>query len=81
MHKHIQHITNYGTDISYYNKKLLNKKQYYDFYHDNFNFRKIENISLIQQADITNNIAETNNQTITYVDNNYLNNDMIATVV
>ena len=40
-----------------------------------FNFRKIENISLTQQTDITNSIIETNNQTITYVDNNYLNND------
>ena len=37
-----------------------------------FNFRKIENISISQQSDITNNITETNNQTITYVDNNYL---------
>ena len=46
-----------------------------------FNFRKIENISLTQQADISNNITETNSQTITYVDNNYLNNDKIATNV
>ena len=45
------------------------------------NFRKIENISLTQQTDITNYITETNNQTITYVGNNYLNNDKIATVI
>ena len=39
------------------------------------------NISLTQQTDITNNLTETNNQTITYVGNNYLNNDKIATIV
>ena len=66
--------------MNYYNKKSLNKKQDYNFYHDNFNFRKIENTSLTQQTDITNNITETKNQTITYVDN-YLNNDKIATVI
>ena len=81
VHQHIKHINNYDTDINCYNKKSLNKKQYYNFYNDNFNFRKIENISLTQQTDITNNITETNNQTITYVDNNYLNNDKIATVI
>ena len=80
VHKHIKHINNYDTEINYYNKKSLNKKQYYNFYHDNFNFRKIENISLTQQTDITNNITETNNQTINYVDNNYLNHNKIATV-
>ena len=67
--------------MNYYNKKSLNKKQYYNFYHDYFNFRKIGNISLTQQADITNNITETNNQTITYVDDNYLNNNKIATII
>ena len=72
--KHMKHINNYDTAINCYSKKSLNKKQYYNFYHDNFNFRKIENISLSQQTDITNNITEANNQTITYVDNNYLNN-------
>ena len=46
-----------------------------------FNFRKIENISISQQYDITNNITETNNQTITYVHNNYLNNNKIATII
>ena len=46
-----------------------------------FNFRKTENISLTQQAGITNNITETNHQTITYVDNNHLHNDKIATII
>ena len=80
VHKHIKHINNYDTEINYYNKKSLNKKQYYNFYHDNFNFRKIENISLTQQTDITNNITETNTQTINYVDNSYLNDNKIATI-
>ena len=80
VHKHIKHINNYDTEMNYYNKKSLNKKNYYNFYNDNFNFRKIENISISQQTDITNNITETNNQTITYVDNNYSNNK-IATVI
>ena len=44
-------------------------------------FKHIEHISLSQQADITNNITETNTQTITYVDNDYLNNDKTATVI
>ena len=61
--------------------RSLNKKQYYNFYHDNSNFRKIENISLTQQADITNDITETNNQTITHVGDNYLNNGKIATII
>ena len=81
VHQHTNHINNYDTDMNYYNKKPLNKEQYYNFYHDNFNFKNIENISLTQQTDITNNIAGTNNQTITYVDNNYLNNDKIATII
>ena len=50
-------------------------------YYNNLHFRKIENISLSQQTDITNNITETNNQTITYVDNNYLNNNKLATII
>ena len=74
LHKHI-------TEINYFNKTSLNMKQCYNFYHGNLNFGKIENISLTQQADISNNITETNNQTITYVDNNYLNSDKIATTV
>ena len=81
VHKHVKDINNYDTEINYFNKKSLNKKQYYNFYHGNFNFRKIENISLTQQTDITNNITETNNQTIIYVGNNYLRNDKIATIV
>ena len=62
-------------------KKSFNKKQYYNFYHGSFNFRKIENTSLTQQTNITNNITETNNQTIAYVGNNYLDNNKIATIV
>ena len=54
---------------------------FYNCYHDTFNFRKIENISLSQQTYITNNIIETNTQTINYIDNSYLNNDKIATVI
>ena len=38
VHKHIKHINNYDTEINYHNKKSLNKKQYYNFYHDNFQF-------------------------------------------
>ena len=81
VHKHIKHIHNHGTEINSHNKKSLTKKQQCNFYHDNFNFRKIENISRTQQTDITNNITETNNQTITYVDNNCLNDNKIATVI
>ena len=43
-------------------------------------FRKIENISLSQQTDILNDITETNNQTISYIDDNFLNNNRIATI-
>ena len=81
VHTNIKHINNYDTEINYYNKKSHNKKQYYNFYNDYFNFRKIENISLSQQTDITNNITETNTQTINYVDDNYINNNKIATIV
>ena len=81
VHKHINNIHNFDTEINYYKKKSLNKTRYYNFYHDNFNFRKIGNISLTQQTDITNNITETKNQIITYVENNYLNNDKIATII
>ena len=59
IHTHIQHINNYDTEINCYNKKPLNKKHYYNFYHDNFEFRKIGNISLTPQPDITNTITET----------------------
>ena len=37
--EHIKHSTNYDTEINYYRKKSLNKKNYYNFYHDTFNFR------------------------------------------
>ena len=77
----MNHINNYDTEINCYSKKSLNTKQYYNFYHVNFNFRETENISLTHQTDITNHITETNNQTITYVDNNCLNNDNIATAI
>ena len=77
----MKHISNYDTYINNNNKKSLNKTQYYNFYHDNFNFRKIENVSLTQQTDITNNITETNNQTIIYVDHNYLNNNNKITTI
>ena len=78
---HIKHINNYDTEINYYSKKSLNKNNYYDFYNDNFNSRKIENISLSQQTDISNNIIETNTQTINYIDNNYLNTNRIARII
>ena len=81
VHKHINHINNYDTGINYYSKESLNKKNYYNFYNYNFDFRKNENISPSQQTDITNNIPETNTETINHVDNNYLNNDKIATVI
>ena len=45
------------------------------------NPKKIENISLSQQTNITNNTTETNTETINYVENIYLNNDKIATVI
>ena len=64
-----------------YSKKSLNKKNHYNFYHDTFNFRKNGIISNSQQTDITNNIIETNTQTINYTDGNYLNNNKIATVI
>ena len=81
VHKHITRINNYDTEINYYSKKSLNKKNYYNFYDDNFNSRKIKNISLSQQTDITNNIIETNNQSINYIDTNYSNNNKIATII
>ena len=51
-----------------------------NFYNDTFNFRKIENSSLSQQTDIVNNIIETNDQTISYIDDDFLNNNRIATI-
>ena len=58
INKHITHISNYDTEINYYSNKSLNKKNYYNFYNDNLNSRKVENISLSQQTDITNNIMK-----------------------
>ena len=81
VHKHINHINNYDTDIHYHNKKSPNKKHYSNFYHDSFDFRRIENIQLTQQTDITNNITETNTQTINYADDNYLNDNNMATII
>ena len=80
VHKHINNNNNYDTEINYYSKKSINKG-YHNSYHDTFNFGKIENISLSQQTDITNNITETNTQTINYVDNDYLNINKIATII
>ena len=80
VHKHITHINNYDTEIDYYSKKSFNKGNYCNFYNDSLNFTKIENISLSQQTDITNNIYETNTQTINYADNDYLDNNKIATI-
>ena len=81
VHGHIKHINNYGTEMNYYNKKSFNKKQYCNFYHGSFNFKKNENISLTQQTDITHSIAEANNQTVTYVDNICPNSNKIATII
>ena len=67
-------MNNHDTEMNYYNEKPPNNKNYYNLYHDMFNFRKNENISLSQQTDITNNIIETNTQTTNYTDNNCLNN-------
>ena len=80
MNKHIKHINNYGTEINYYSKASLYKKSY-KFCHGSFNFRKIENISLTQQTDVIHNTIENITQTINYVDNNYLNNNKIATII
>ena len=65
----MKHVNNYDTDINCYNLKRY-KKTYYNFYNDYFNLRKIEKVSLSQQTNITNNIMNTNIQTIEYVDNN-----------
>ena len=81
VHKHIKHTNSCDTEINYYSRKSLNNKNYYNFYNDNFSFRRIGNISLSQQTYMSNNITETNTETINYVGNNYLNNDEIATVI
>ena len=46
-----------------------------------FNFRNNEIISNSQQTDITTNIIETDTQTTNYIDDNYLDNIKIATVI
>ena len=56
-------------ELTYHNRKPINKQSYCNFYNDTFNFRKIENISLSQQTYITNNIIETNTQTINHIGN------------
>ena len=62
------------------NKVNKHIKHINNLYNDTFKFRKIENISLSQQTDIVNNITETNNQTISYIDDNFLNTNNIATI-
>ena len=81
INKHIKHINNYDTGVNDHSKKSFNKKSYYNFYNGDFDFRKIENIIISQQTDITNNITETNNQTITYVGNKHFKSDKIATII
>ena len=76
---HIKHINSYGTERNYYNKKSLNKKNYYNLYHDTFNFRTI--ISNPQRTDITNKKIETRTQATNYINENLSNNNEIATVI
>ena len=59
---------------------LINNN-YYNFYHDTFDFRNNGHISLSQQTDITNSTIETNTQTTNYIDNTYPNNNKIATII
>ena len=80
VHVRVTHINNYDTEINYYTKKS-HTNSYYNFYNDYFNFRKIENISLTQHTDITNNITEPNAQTINYVDGSYIKNDKITIII
>ena len=54
---------------------------YYNFYHDTFNFRNNGIKSSSQQTDTTNTIIDTNPQTNKYIDDNYLKNHIIATVL
>ena len=68
VNNHIEHISSYGTEINYYIKKSLNKKTYYNLYHDTFNFKKNEIISNSQHTEITNDFTETNTQTTNYID-------------
>ena len=84
VNKRIHHINNYGTEINDTNKKSLNEHNYFNFYHDTFNFRNNDIPSNSQQTGITNNITETNTQTTNYIDASYFNNNnnnKIATVI
>ena len=36
------HINNYDTEINYYDKKPLNKGNYYNLYHDTYKFTTIK---------------------------------------
>ena len=45
------------------------------------NFRNNAIISNYQQTDITSNIIDTSTQTTNYIDENYVNNNNIATVI
>ena len=81
MHIHITQISDYDTEINYYNKKSLNKTNYCNFYNDTFNFRKNELICSSQQTDITNSIIDTNTQTTNYIGEHYLHNNKIVIVI
>ena len=39
--KHIKHINNYNTEINYYSKRSLSKKNYYNFYNDSLISEKL----------------------------------------
>ena len=89
--KKINNTSNIANNITKHNhnnyehnviKKVVSKhiKHINNFYNETFNVRKVETISLSQQTDIVNNITETNNQTISYIDDNFLNTNNIATI-
>ena len=81
VHNQVTHSNNYDTEINHYSKESLNKKGYFNFFNDSFNFRKIENISLSQQTYITNIITETNAGTNNYVGNNCSNNKIAIVIL
>ena len=89
--KKINNTSNIANNITKHNhnnyehnviKKVVSKhiKHINNFYNETFNVRKVETISLSQQTDIVNNIIETNEETISYIDDNFLNNNNISTV-
>ena len=81
VNNHITHINNYATGINHQNKKVSTHIQpTNNFYDDTFNLGKIENIPPSQQTDTVSNITETTNQTISYIDDTFLNNNKIATI-